>query len=155
MYISLIIPFLVTDIPLIIGSVLWCLTLLSKFYNSIPLYYSIKIINIADQTNLITNRVFKLLQQNAPVGSTGLNVKMAVTEIPINVMSANVKMDGEEHIVPSLPEPVQVGIHPGSHTNILDVLNLQYIIRFNMTSSSSCQVCFIMLMISQNKSTFR
>ena len=113
MYISLIIPFLVTDIPLIIGSVLWCLTPLSKIYNSIPLYYSIKIINIADQTNLITNRVFNLLQRNAPVGSTGLNVKMAVTEIPINVMSANVKMDGEENIVPSLPDLVQVSKIPG------------------------------------------
>jgi hypothetical protein len=29
---------------------------------------------------------------------------MAVTKIPINVMSANVKMDGEENIVISLPE---------------------------------------------------
>ena len=113
MHISLIISFLVTDIPLITGSVLWCLTPLSKIYNSILLYYSIKIINIADQTNLITNRVFNLLQQNAPMGSTGLNVKMAVTKIPINVMSANVKMDGEENIVLSLPDLVQVSKFSG------------------------------------------
>lgn len=108
MYTSLNFPFLVTDIPLLIGSVLWCLTPLSKVHNSIPLYYGIKIINIADQTISITNRVFNLLQQNVPVGSTGLNVKMAVTKILINVASANVKTDGEEDIVPSLTALVHV-----------------------------------------------
>jgi hypothetical protein len=47
------------------------------------------------------------------MGSTGLNVKMAVTKIPINVMSANVKMDGEENIVLSLPDLVQVSKFSG------------------------------------------